>query len=219
MGQNNSFDDSYPPPPPPPSAGKTDMKFIALLVICVVLIAGLISVFVVYQPTNLQAQITEKNNEISKLNNEISTLQTQIANLTSQLSSVPNVQTYENQIASLNAEITNYTGQLNSAQSVLTMQSTETLIDAETFVVANSTNVYDKTLPYPGYIVIQETSSSNTTWAQTTYSDVGVNFNQNVTLGTSGSIAFPVLPTAVEVNIGQTGNVSGNATVTLTYYY
>jgi len=211
MSQNHTSD--VLPPPPPPSAGKRNMKFVALAVVCVILAAGLVSVFVVYQPTNLQAQIKEKNNEISSL-------QAQVQNLTSQVSSANSDKTAnENQISSLNTELTNLTDQLNSASSIMTMQSSETLISSSSVTVANNTNIFDNTLPYPGYVQVQATSNSTATYAQAIYSVYGVNFNQNITIGKSGTAVFPVLPTTVEIRMGSTDKTAISATVTLTYYY
>jgi hypothetical protein len=83
----------------------------------------------------------------------------------------------------------------------------------------NFTDAFDKSLPYPGYVVVQATSNSTTAYVQTIYSISGVNYNQNVTVGKTGTAAFPVLPTNVEIRIGSTDKTAFNATVTITYYY
>jgi TolA-binding protein len=201
------------PPPPPPSAGKRNVKVIALAVVCIVLAASLVGVFVVYQPTNLQAQIKDKNSKIS-------TLQTQVENLTTQLASANSVSTADqNQISSLNTELTNLTNQVNSASSIMTMQSTETLVNSASTTFTNSTTVFDNKLPYPGYVVVQATSNSTTTYAQVIYSVSGVNYNQTVTVGKSGTAAFPVLPTTVEIIIGATDKTAVSETTIITYTY
>ena len=215
MSQNNSS--NLPPPPPPEPAAKRNMQFIALSIICVVLAASLIAVFAVYQPTNLQAQISEKNKKISSL-------EAQISSLTSQFNS--NATGYENQIQSLNAELTNLTTQLNSADSqletaanIMTMNASETLVSASSETLAPSADVFNNALPYPGYISVQATSNSTTTYTQVSYNAYGVSFNQNATLGKSGTAVFPVLSTTVDVRIGTTNETASNATVTITYYY
>jgi hypothetical protein len=211
MSQDQNID--VLPPPPPPSAGKRNVKVIALAVVCIILAASLVGFFVVYQPTNLQAQIKDKNGQIS-------TLQTQVENLTSQLTSANTDKTAdENQITSLQTEVTNLTDQINSASSIMTMQSTETLVNSASAIVTNYTGVFDNSLPYPGYIVVQATSNSTTTYVRAIYSFSGVSFNQTVTVGKTGTDAFPVLPTTVEIIIGTTDKSADSETVTVTYTY
>ena len=211
MSQNNSSD--VLPLPPPPSAGKRDMKVVALTVVCIVLAASLVGVLVVYLPNNLKAQLNDKENLIASL-------QTQVENLTSQLSSANTDKTAdENQITSLNTELTNLTAQINSASVIMTMQATQTLVSSTSVTATNFTDAFDKSLPYPGYVVVQATSNSTTAYVQTIYSISGVNYNQNVTVGKTGTAAFPVLPTNVEIRIGSTDKTAFNATVTITYYY
>jgi hypothetical protein len=170
-------------------------------------------VLVVYPPNNLKAQLNDKENLIASL-------QTQVENLTSQLSSANTDKTAdENQITSLNTELTNLTTQINSASVIMTMQATQTLVSSTSVTATNFTDAFDKSLPYPGYVVVQATSNSTTAYVQTIYSISGVNYNQNVTVGKTGTAAFPVLPTNVEIRIGSTDKTAFNATVTITYYY
>lgn len=185
--------------------------------VCVVLAASLIAVFAVYQPTTLQAQINDKNKEISNL-------QSQIASLTAQFNS--NATSYENQIQSLNTQLTNLTSELNSANTqltaasnIMTMNASETLVNAASKTFSNFTDVFTNSMPYPGYVVVQATSNSTNTYAQVTYSAYGVNYNQNVTIGKSGTAAFPVLPATVDIRVGTTDTTAVNATVTVTYHY
>ncbi len=201
------------PLPPPPSAEKRSMKVVALAVVCIVLAASLVGVFAVYQPTSLQAQVKDKNNQIADLN-------TQVANLTSQLTSANDDKaTLQNQNSVLTTEVENLTGQVNSAQSILTMQSSEALVSSTSVTTANYTDVFDHTVAYSGYVVVQATSNSTTTYVQTIYTVSGVNYNQNVTVGKSGTAAFPVLPTTVEIRVGTTDKLVDAVTVTITYYY
>ncbi len=218
MNQDNSSD--LYPPPPPESAGKRNIRVIGLAIACAVLAASLITVFAVYQPTSLQAQLSDKNSQIKDLS-------AQISSLTAQLNS--NATDYQNQIQSLNSELTNLTAQVNSAKAqlesasnIMTMNVSETLVSAASKTIADSTNVVEvfaNSLPYPGYLVVQATSNSTTTYAQVIYNAYGVNYNQNATLGKTGTAVFPVLPTTVDVRIGTTDKTATNATVTITYHY
>jgi ABC-type uncharacterized transport system involved in gliding motility auxiliary subunit len=102
---------------------------------------------------------------------------------------------------------------LNVAEYLVYQQSATQ--DNKTYTTALSTTLY-----YAGYIVVQATATSNTTYAETLYSSYGVNFDQNVTLGTSGTAVFPVLPGTVEVRIGNLEETSTNSvTATIIYYY
>ena len=229
--ENNG--NNLPLPPPPSSAGKWDVKVVALAVICVVLAAGLVSLFAVYsQPNNLQAQITEKNSQISSLQQNITNLQsnyanqaTQIAELNSQVTALnatlKQAQTTLTQDATTIAEYQNNT---SVYQNIISLNSSKVLVSQQLLKVANSnsTDAYNNALPYAGYIVVQASSTSNTTYVQTSYSVDSVNFNQTVVLGAIGTEAFPVLPSTLEVKMGNLDPVLSsfsNSTVTITYYY
>jgi hypothetical protein len=226
---SNSF-----PPPPPPADGKMDVKVIALGVICIVLAAALISVIVLYQPNNSQAQITDKNKTISSLQKNIAALQNYLTGNISEIS------TYQEQISSLNTKLTNSnatiaqdnatltqdSAELTQYQNITSLGASDILINQQLITISssNATNAYDNSLNYCGYLVIQATSTSKTTYAQTIYSTDGVDFNQTVILGTSGSAVFPVIssstaPTTVDVRIGNSDQAASNSTVTLTYHY
>jgi hypothetical protein len=192
---------------------------IALAVICVILAASLIGVIALYQPNN--SQIAEKDSKISSLQAQIAVLQTQ-------LSSTPNASTYVTQIAYLNQQLAAMNDQLNatnsdmlSMQNILQLQTTGTLYDNTLVQDANSTTtVWNDQLDYAGYIVVQATATANTTFAEVSYSITGYNFDYNQTLGTSGNVAFPVLPGGVMVRIGNLNQAATNSvTATVTYVY
>ncbi len=201
------------PLPPPPSAGKMNMKVVALAAVCIILAASLVGVFAVYQPTSLQAQIKDKNNQITDLN-------AQVANLTSQLASANDAKTtLQDQNSVLTTEVQNLTDQVNLAQGILDLQSSEALVTSTSVNTANYTDVFSNTVPYAGYVVVQASSNSTATYVQTIYSVFGVTYNENVTVGKSGTAAFPVLPTTVEIRVGTTDRLVDGVTVTITYYY
>jgi len=211
MTQDNP---EYPPPPPPKSGG-ANIKILSLAVICVVLAASLVAVFAVYQPTSQQAKINSKNKEISSL-------QAQITSLNAQFN--VNATGYENQISSLNTQLTTLTDELNNASAqlsqasnIMTMNASQTLVNSK--AVTNATDLFDGALSYPGYVTVQATSNSTTAYIQTSYSVYGVSYNQTVTVGKSGTAAFPVLPTTVDIKIATSDNTAFNATVTVTFHY
>ena len=215
MSRDNSSN-NYPPPPPPYS-GKWNIKVVALAIICVVLAAGLISV-ILYQETNSSSQIADKNKTISSLQKNIAALQNSLNGNASEVTSD------ENQIESVNTQLTDLNATLAQDNATLTQDSTvltqyqnvtslgtsDILINQQLIQISaiNATTAYDNSLNYCGYLVVQATSTSKTTYAQTSYSADGVDFNQTIILGTSGTGVFPFIsspsaPTTVDVRIGN----------------
>jgi hypothetical protein len=191
-------------------------------------------VIILYQPTNPTAQIADKNKTISSLQQNIAALQNSLNGNASEITSDAN------QIASLNTKLTNLNATLAQDNATLTQDGTTltqyqniTSLDASDILInqqlikigsTNATDAYDNSLSYCGYLVVQATSTSKTTYAQTIYSADGVNFNQTIILGTSGTGAFPIIaspsaPTTVDVRIGNSDQAASNSTVTITYHY
>jgi hypothetical protein len=82
--------------------------------------------------------------------------------------------------------------------------------------------LFSDLLEYVGVLIVDVQLTSNTTYAQVIYNSYGVNYNKNVTAGTSGTAYFPVLPGGVEIRIGNTeptGSDPVNSTVSVVYYY
>jgi hypothetical protein len=189
------------------------------LVLVLVLLASLVSVIAIYVPmaSNLEAQVAEQNNTISSLtaqnaglesalNNTASNLNAQIANLTSQLNLLTSQ--YSNAISDYNAIIT-------LGKSAPLADNAQITQDAN-----SSTVIWSNALQYAGYVTVQLQSTSNTTYTRLVYISSGVNFDQNITLGESGTAAFPVLPGEILLSMGNTEPVDQvNATVTALYVY
>ena len=157
-------------------------------------------------------------------------MQDQVAALNLQLSRTANASTYVTQIAYLNQQIAALNDTLsstyddmNSLQSILKLETSGLLYATTSFVQdANntSTTLWSDTLDYAGYVVVEATATSNTTYAEAIYTFNGVNFDFNQTLGTSGSALLPVMPGAVTIKIGYTNTTAtNNVTATATYYY
>lgn len=214
MSQENNV--ALPSSPAP----KRSMKVIALAIICVILAASLVGVIAFYQPTttNLQSQIAEKDNTISSLQQQIDYLQ----------ATTPNASVYMQQIVYLEQELSSMNDTLTSAyenmyyyENLTRLQASRILIYQQQATIGNNTwvDAYNSVLEYAGYIVVQATSTTNSTYVETLYSSYGVNFDQNVTLGMSGTAVFPVLPGTVEVRIGNLDQTSAVVTVTVSYHY
>jgi cell division protein FtsL len=194
----------------------------ALIAICVILAGSLVGVIAIYQP--IDSQLAAKDTTISSL-------QSQILNLESELASQSNsstTQAYINQITLLNQELASlndsYTAAQSDAyyfQSILQLQQSGTLYSNSITQDANTTTtIWNDQLDYAGYVIVQATSTANTTYAEVIYSYTGANFDYTQTIGTSGSAVFPVLPGIVQVNIGNINQTDTNTiTVTATYFY
>jgi hypothetical protein len=198
---------------------------IALGLTCLILAAGLVGSIAVYMPmvNNLQSQITEKDNTISSLNNTISSLNNTISSLNNTISSLNRT----------NQVLQDAISQLSLNQSYLNSQISYlgniTILNASAYLVYNqagslnadaNTTVFSDELFYAGYVSVGVQSNSTTTYVEVIYSSYGVNYDNSVTVGTSGTAVFPVLPGTVEIRVGNTEAVdSVTATVTATYWY
>jgi hypothetical protein len=61
---------------------------------------------------------------------------------------------------------------------------------------------------------------SSNTYVEVIWSSHGIDYSNKITIGTSGTAYFPVLPSNVEVRVGNTNLINGaTETVTVTYYY
>jgi hypothetical protein len=207
-----------------PPKKKTDIKVIALAIICVILAAGLVGVIAVYQPTeqaNKEAQIADLQAQVASLTQKLaaasdtSAYTTQIASLRQQISAL------ESDLSSANSTITTIYAEQTEYQQIINLQKTSTLNDESLTQDANSTTEYwSGNLLYAGYFTVEIESNSTTTFAQIIYSFGDIDFNYNQTVGKSGTALFAVLPTETHLIIGnleQTDATAINATATIHY--
>jgi outer membrane biosynthesis protein TonB len=194
---------------------------IALVLVGIVLSAGLVSVLAIYLPmvNNLNSQITEKDTDIAALTSQVASLNSQMSSLQATIDQ--NNQTIKNLqdgVQILNSQIQGYlnivylnaSGYLFASQPVSQNASEATII-------------FQNTVDYPGFVAVSAQAASNTTYIGLSYSSYGVNYNQNVTVGKSGTAYFPVLPATIGIIIGNedtyTDGYVNNATVTAVYHY
>jgi uncharacterized protein YoxC len=199
---------------------------IALGIACIILAAGLVAaVFVVYPPmiNDLQSQIAEKDNAISSFNNTISSLTSQNAGLTTLAANYASALNQSNSdMAALETQISDLDSQISDLVNYLNLNASGTMVPSQAITQnpGANTTIWNDIVPYAGYVSVSVQSSSTTTYVRMLYSSYGVNYDHTVTVGTSGTATFPVLPGAVEIRVGNTDTVgSVNATVTATYYY
>ena len=188
---------------------------IVLVIVCIVLSAGLIAAIAVYLPT--ESTIARLNSENAGLEGNMTVLTQQILNLQNMLSQ------REGSITDKDNQISSLTDEVASLLNILYLNASGTQVPNQEFSLAAGENssVWDSGVQYAGYFIVQVESSSNTTLVQMVYSSFGINFDQTIIVGTSGSAGFPVLPAnSINVIVGNTELVdSVNGTVTVTYYY
>jgi flagellar basal body-associated protein FliL len=202
-----------------PVQKKSSMKVIALAVVCVILAASLVGVIAIYatngNPSDLKAQITQKD----KL---INSLQANNTDLQNQISQTPDVSVYQNQITTLNQQLAAVNSQVSGYYNIALMNASSNLVYQQPLTQdPNATTaIFSDSIFYSGYVVVQATATANTTYAQVLYSYAGANFEYNQTIGTSGNAIFPVLPGTLIINIGNINQTTSNTvTATATYYY
>jgi len=191
---------------------------IALGLICIILAAGLVGAIAVYMPmvSNLESQIAEKNSTISSLNSQVSSLNSQILALQADLEQLNStIDDYREAQAAFNSQV-------EYLFNIIYLNVSEYLFTPRSFTLAANTSdtVYTGNIAYAGYVSLTVESSSNTTYVQLVYSSYGVNYNQNVTMGTGGTVVFPVLPGDITVVIGNTepvDEVTGTASAIYRY--
>lgn len=203
---------------------------IALGIICIVLVA-LIAYFTV---TGISAQ-----NSYNNLQNQNEQLQTWLDGNETLLNQTQaqNVN-LQNQVASLNTTIDSLTSNLTDLQNIVNMQDSTVLYNESIMQFSVTTNYYfviAQNLPdadieanpvrtnYAGYVVVSVmNSTSNSTYVELKYSSNGFGYNSTVSIGSSGSATFPILPTtSLTIMVANADtSVSINVTnVTITYYY
>ena len=190
------------------------------LIIVVVLLAAVLGYSMYYYT----AEINSKNNTLSSTNNELNSKNSTIQSLNLQIN------TLNSEISSLNNQITNLNAQLNTSnstianlQEILSLSGTTVEINGQTISQpAGYYTYWTLSIPYAGYIVVEVLSSTSTnTYAIVSWSSYGVNYSDSVTVGSSGTVNFPVLPSSnVVVGVGNSDLIIGaTETVTILYYY
>jgi flagellar basal body-associated protein FliL len=202
-----------------PGPKKKNIKVIALAAVCIILAAGLVGVTAIYlssgNTADLKAQIADKDAAISSLQANNTALQ-------NQLNQIPSTSIYTSQIDSLKAQLSDLNETANTYYNIALMKSSGALISQQTVTqdANTSTQVFSDDIFYAGYVIVQATASANTTYVEVSYTAGGTNFDYSQVVGTSGSAMFPVLPSTLQINIGNTNQTTANAaTVSATYYY
>ena len=193
--------------------------------------------------------ISSLNNQLSTLQSELANksaqstdLQTQVSTLTSQLkyenSTISTIEDYYNsliyvlntqvhdtaiELTTANTQIASLQDQINALNAIGNLSVSTIWVNNQTVSQqAGNYSFWTESAIYAGYVSIQVASSTTgTTYANVTYSSHGVNYNNQINIGTSGIAYFPILPASnITVAVGNSLQ-TGNATeiVTIRYYY
>jgi hypothetical protein len=215
---------------------------IVLAIICIVLVAGLIGE--TWQYTSLvkerdtinseyQDYVSTHHNtdtEVDSLVSEYNSLQSDYNSLQSIYLSLWNnfssLQTNYNSLQS-NYSVYVYSHSYTNAEyydmeQITTLsKSTEWVASQTVSQPQSSYSYWTFYAQYAGYIVVTVQSSTTTnTYVEVIYASHGVSYDNRVVIGTTGTPAFPVLPTWVQIRVGNTNYVNGaTETVTITYWY
>jgi len=199
---------------------------IALGLICIVLIA-----FIAYFAV---AGISAQNsyNNLQNQNNQLQTWLDGNQTLLNQTQADNN--NLQNQVASLNRTISSLTSNLTNLQEIVNMQESAVLWNASMDFGSTSWNIFLNNYPngvleanpihtdYAGYVAVSViNSTSSSTYLGLSYSSNGFSYDNTVSIGSSGSTIFPILPTT-SLSIGIATGTSSylNITnVTIIYYY
>jgi hypothetical protein len=139
------------------------------------------------------------------------------------------VSLYKSQTASLNSEVSDLT-------EIANLDKYTTWVNDTTVTqTANNYTSWSFSARYAGYFSVNvQSSTTNNTYARAIYSSYGVDYDNTITVGTSGTATFPVLPAVlrymtsstnarsyfIEIRVGNTNLVNGaTENVTITYYY
>lgn len=193
---------------------------IGLSVVCVVLSVGLVIALAVYLPTNTQieslnAQVAQDSQTINGLNARIAALDSQVSSLNSSNSNVAYLQ---RQISDLGQQLTNY-------ENILAFNVSSIFVNNQDFSMDPSTNATiwnqpERSFQYAGYVTVVVQSSSPTTFVELSYNSLGVVYDSVVTVGTSRTTSFPILPGTIIISLGNTeASTTVTGTVTATYYF
>jgi hypothetical protein len=135
----------------------------------------------------------------------------------------PIINDRERTISQLEGTNSNLQDQIRNLTAIAFLQSYIDLVFNQAISQpANANTSWTFTIYYAGWMEIAVSSTTNTTYARVIYEHgLTVLYDNSVNLNsTIGYVSFPVLPTSVTVQVGNTNLTEGaNDTVTIRYYY
>jgi len=185
---------------------------IALGITCIILAVGLVGAV-----ANYTSIISGKDNTIASKDSKITTKDNTISSLNLQIASK------DSQISSLNSQVTSLQNQVNDLTNTVNLAKSTVWVDSEPVNQPASSYVHwTFSASYAGYVSVNvQTSTTTNTYVRVIYSSYGVNYDNQIGVGTGGTAVFPILPaSSIEIRVGNTNLFSGaSETVSITYYY
>ena len=162
---------------------------IGLGIACVILLVGLVGVILFYS-----SMINDKNSTINDKDSQISDL--------------------NQQVSSLSSHVGNLSSIVNLAKSTIWINFENVSISA------GYENVWNAAADYAGYVSVQVFSSTaDNIYVRLTYHSHGVNYDNQINVGTGGTAVFPVLPAPIQMSVGNPGMTDATMMVSIIYYY
>jgi len=209
---------------------------IAFGIACIILLVGLLWTVVNYTSLNSTYQNyvathSYTDSQYSSLSTTCQSYMTAYQNLNTTLQSY--MTAYQNALAQYNSLSSTYQSyksthtytdsEYNLLSAIVNLSKSTIWVDDETVSQKNYWYTsWTFSASYAGYVeVYVESSTTTNTYTRVIYSSCGVDYDNTITVGTSGTGVFPILPcTSIEVRVGNTNLVTGaTETVTITYYY
>jgi hypothetical protein len=125
-------------------------------------------------------------------------------------------------ISLLNSQILNLQNQTNVSTEMLNLAKNDVWVNNQT--VSQSANSYTRwtfVADFAGYVAITVfKTTANNTYVQVIYSGYGVDYDTQLTAHTGLQVNFPVLPSPLEIRVGNTNAVdNASETVKITYWF
>ena len=185
-----------------PSSSRKSATVTILVIIIVIIAAGWGYTYYHYK------------SELNKLSQSVG------ANTTGNLES--KIRDLQNKVSKLESQINTYKSQISNLESIVNLNLYKKLVDHKTVNEPSSSYIYwTFHADYAGYIVVTvHSSTTSRTYVEVIYNSYGTSFDEKVSVGSSGSAVFPVLPGNIEIRVGNDNMFSGaTQVVSITYYY
>ncbi len=188
---------------------------IAAGALCVVLAIAVVAIYFEYNTAQ-----TSYNSELQTYAN----YQSSYSHSNSDYGSVQSsLQQAQSQVSQLQSELNNAQGSSSQSNAIANLQQSSNWLSDETVDQdRGSYAYYTESANYAGYVSVNiATSTTSNQYVEAIWSSHGVSYDNKITVGTSGTAVFPVLPSSnVQIRIGNTNLLNGaTATVTITYTY
>ena len=176
---------------------------------------------------SIQGEISNLTSESQKLDSVIASFKqngsVQIPSLGNAINSINDSTSNSIYMQELQNELVNKSSEVLSLSSYLNLSGSKILIENQTLIqpAGSLTSLSVIDVDYAGYLTV-EVSGSYSQYANVTvsWSSHGIQYSSTKSIGASGEVSFPVLPSEVNIAIGNTDPThEAIENVTVTYHY